>query len=477
MDAYQHLDLEEFNAALRNNFGFFCEIGFRELHNGRDWIDAPYLRLLEHVFTSCHKRKTRRLLLNMPPRFLKSMFASVFYPAWQIAQNPAAKIICASYSDDLNTMFSRQVRRLVRSTWFVSAFSETVLSNDKSAAGHLETDAGGRIYSTTPGGTIAGVGADDIILDDIMKPQTANSAEARAVVRNWLEGEVLSRFDKPAEGVLIAVMHRLHPEDICAHLEASGIYTTVKLPLVAEVEGCFTDRTTKAVVFERTAGDLLNPDFLPNEEIERLKKETPHSVWMARYQQAPVIAGAGIVKSEWFPRYDEPPAFRAVFQSWDIATTKNDGDYSVCTTWGYVDGKFYLIDVYRRQIEFPDLRKAVRDLDAKYKPDSILIETVFAGISLYQDLERLGMKNICRCNVRIDKVTRMEACTPFFQDGNVLLPNDAPWLPAFLSELQDFPVGMHDDQVDSVSQIIGYRAEMLDRSRIVSKYRVTVKSF
>jgi predicted phage terminase large subunit-like protein len=464
---------EEFNAVLRTDFGFFCEMCFRELHNGQHWIDAPYLRLLEHLFARCHHRELRRLIINMPPRHMKSMFASVFYPAWRLAHCPSTKIICASYSEDLGSIFSRQVRQILRAPWYLEAFQNTRLSSEKSSVGHIETTAGGRVFSTTPGGTVAGVGADDIILDDIMKPQNANSAEARQTLLNWAP-EIFSRFDKPAEGVRILVMHRLHPDDISEHLEQSGEYLTIKLPLVAEDDQTFHSKGMKQIIFARKSGEALNPVLTPPEEIKLLKKDIPHNVFLARYQQQPVAAGAGLVKAEWFPRYDEIPAGAPVLQSWDIATTANAGDYSVCITFAWADGNFYVQDVFRKQIAYPDLRHAVRQLDEKYKPMRIVIETVAAGIALYQDLCSEGMKHLLRCDVKIDKLTRLEACTPFFTDGHVLLPKQAPWLSAFLNELIEFPVGAYDDQVDSLSQIIGYRATVLDAAKIKSKYHCSV---
>jgi predicted phage terminase large subunit-like protein len=401
------------------------------------------------------------------------MFASVFYPAWRLAHYPSTKIICASYSEDLGSIFSRQVRQILRAPWYLEAFQNTRLNSEKSSVGHIETTAGGRVFSTTPGGTVAGVGADDIILDDIMKPQNANSAEARQTLLNWVP-EIFSRFDKPAEGVRILVMHRLHPDDISERLEQSGEYLTIKLPLVAEDDQTFHSKGMKQIIFARKSGEALNPVLTPPEEIKLLKKDIPHNVFLARYQQQPVAAGAGLVKAEWFPRYDEIPAGAPVLQSWDIATTANAGDYSVCITFAWADGKFYVWDVFRKQIAYPDLRHAVRQLDEKYKPLRIVIETVATGIALYQDLCSEGMKHLIRCDVKIDKLTRLEACTPFFKDGHVLLPKQAPWLSAFLNELIEFPVGGYDDQVDSLSQIIGYRASVLDAAKIKSKYRCSV---
>ena len=156
-----------------------------------------------------------------------------------------------------------------------------------------------------------------------------------------------------------------------------------------------------------------------------------------------------------FKRFTElPKAFEHFFFSVDVAGITNGGDYSVCTIWGYLDQNFYLIDLWRKQVGFPELRKAVMALNDEWAPTQIIVETVGVGQALYQDLCQTLGDYIMWCTPRGSKVQRFETCIPLINRGQVWLPSSAAWLDTLIKELQGFPHGKHDDQVDSISQIL-----------------------
>ena len=158
--------------------------------------------------------------------------------------------------------------------------------------------------------------------------------------------------------------------------------------------------------------------------------------------------------------YREPPAKGRndrIIQSWDTASKAEEiHDYSVCTTWQESGDSFYLIDVVRRRLEYPDLKRRVVEAAQSHGADVVLIEDKGSGIHLIQDLQRDGVVRPIAIEPEGDKVTRMSAQTAKIEAGYVLLPGCASWLQDFQTETLQFPYGRHDDQVDSLSQFLAW---------------------
>ena len=190
----------------------------------------------------------------------------------------------------------------------------------------------------------------------------------------------------------------------------------------------------------------------------------------------PVPPEGNLVKREWFRYYDTAPSRGPgirIVQSWDIATTTDErNDWSVCTTWAIKQKNFYLLDVWRARVEFPALRRKIIDHALSHQAQTVLIEKAGPGLQLVQDLRNDPTHGFPR---PIGKWMRMEAQTPRFEAGHVLLPEEAPWLATFLDELLAFPRGRHDDQVDSVSQFLKWAWARSRRSRIALTATVLIR--
>jgi predicted phage terminase large subunit-like protein len=166
-----------------------------------------------------------------------------------------------------------------------------------------------------------------------------------------------------------------------------------------------------------------------------------------------------MIKTAWFRRYrpNDTPAFDRVVQSWDTANRPSElADYSVCTSWGLKGQNFYLLNVLRKKLSYPELRRAVVEQNGLFEPQAILIEDKAWGTQLIQDLVDSGLSHVTRCSPEGDKVMRLHAQTAQIENGFVFLPDEAPWLADYLAELAAFPVGRHDDQVDSTSQALAW---------------------
>jgi len=179
-----------------------------------------------------------------------------------------------------------------------------------------------------------------------------------------------------------------------------------------------------------------------------------------QYQQAPVPLDGGMVKYDWFQYFDRnhPPEFNRIAQSWDTASKPgNLNDYSVCTTWGISsDNRFYLLNVYRQRVGYPELKRAAIEQARSFQPDIILIEEQSSGIALIQDLVSEGVRNVSAYKARGDKIMRMHTQTATIKNGFVFVPTQAHWVTDYLHEMTSFYFGKYDDQVDSTSQFLDW---------------------
>jgi predicted phage terminase large subunit-like protein len=151
-------------------------------------------------------------------------------------------------------------------------------------------------------------------------------------------------------------------------------------------------------------------------------------------------------------------------------------DWSVCTTWGLKGSEFYLLDVLRRKLGFPDLKRAVIAWAAEFRPDAILIEDRASGTQLVQELIAAGCRRATRVLPQGDKVMRMHAQSATIENGFVLVPEEAPSLADYLAEFASFPKGRHDDQVDSTAQALAWAKRGLTGAEgLIEYYRRLVE--
>jgi predicted phage terminase large subunit-like protein len=402
----------------------------------------------------------QRLLINLPPRHLKSLLASVAFPAWLLGHEPAAEILCVSYAQELADKWSRDCRRIVMSPWYRWLFA-TRLARTPQAMAEFETTEGGRRIATGIGGVLTGRGADFIVIDDPLKPEEALSDRHRRHANEWYDHTLYSRLNDKAKGAVVLVMHRLHEDDLTGHVLAQDDWEVVCLPAIAESDERHRfDTCMRSRVFTRRAGEALHPARESVAMLEAIRRKIGEYNFAGQYQQAPAPLGGGLIKPAWFRRYrpDElPAAFERVVQSWDTANKASElADFSVCTSWGIAGKNLYLIELLRRRLEYPELKRAVRDAYARLRPDVVLIEDKASGTQLIQELLAEGLYAVTRYRPQADKVMRMHAQTATIENGFVHLPQTAPWLAEYLHELAVFPFGRHDDQVDSTAQFLDW---------------------
>ena len=456
-------------AVLHNNLTAFTQRCFQTVVPSQQFLPNWHIEAITHQLERVRRGETRRLIITLPPRNLKSICASVAFPAFVLGHDPALRIVCASYSQDLTAKHARDCRAVMESAWYRQLFPRTRIDPRKNTEAEFETTARGYRLGTSVGGTLTGRGGNLIIIDDPLKPVEAMSEVKRAAVAEWYDTTLSSRLDSKTEDAIVLIMQRLHVDDLVGHvLEKGPSWTHLNLPAIAEVP--HEVELGGGMTYKREAGEVLHPEREPIAVLEELKTSMGSQGSSAQYQQTPVLPGGDLIKQDWFRSYAQRPGPRQgdrIVQSWDTASKANKtNDFSVCTTWLIRGSDYYLLDVLRERLEFPDLRRRIISHAKSHKAKAILIEDASSGAALIQDLKHEGTIRPIAIHPDQDKIVRLEAQSAVIEAGHVLLPRSAPWLDDFLLEVLAFPHGRFDDQVDSLSQFLTWAAKRRPRFHI-----------
>ena len=453
------LTINEYRAFLRLDFAAFIERSFCELNPQTEFLSNWHIEVIADALEDCRLGRTRRLIINVPPRSLKSHCASVAFSAWLLGHNPSAQILCASYAQDLADKHALDTRSLIASQFYRELFP-TRISRMKQAVSEFMTTDGGFRLATSVGGVLTGRGADFIIIDDPLKPDDALSDTRRKSTNDWYDHTLFSRLNDKRTGCIILIMQRLHEDDLVGHVQQFGGWKVLRFPAIAEEEECYHSRTFDGGLntHGRHPGEALHPAREPLSTLEELRQTLGEYNFAGQYQQAPAPFGGGIVNADWFKTYGElPSSFQMILQSWDTANKATDlSDYSVCTTWGLKDKDIYLLHVLRKRLEYPELKRLVRSHAEAFSARNVLIEDKASGTQLIQEMRKDGFHSVTGYCNSLDKVMRMRSATSTIENGFVYLPEKAEWLAEYLHEMAIFPNGKYDDQVDSTSQALDW---------------------
>jgi predicted phage terminase large subunit-like protein len=450
-------DVNRKAAALRRTcFYFFVQAAFAELHGNAQLSKAPYLEAMCYALQNAAETDASRLLVTIPPRHLKSIAGSVALPAWLMGKNPALRIMVATYGDTLSTQHARDFGRIVGSRWYHELFPAFKIASSNQS--ELVTSANGVRRSVTVGGPTTGFGADLIIIDDLMKAQDLSSQTKREAAYEYYCGALLSRFNNPKRGSLISIQQRLHEDDVPAQLIATNTFDHLNLPLIAE--GAVEVPLYFGRNWKRSPGELLDPERWDDAAADQKRSEVGSAAFSSQYQQNPVPPDGAVIRldklclvEERFPR----DQCTRVIQSWDTAAkTGPRCDYSVCTTWGYSNGDWHLLDLVRTKLEFPDLKARLVQLAKKWKPDHVLVEDSSNGTALIQQFRAERINHFKTVKVRGSKLERLVPQLDALQNGTIKFPTQAPWWDNLRREMAAFPESKHDDQVDSISQFLNW---------------------
>lgn len=455
-------DQEAFDALLRTRLAAFTRKAFATVDPGAVYKHNWHVDLIAEYLEACTRREIKRLIINMPPGYLKSISVNVAWPAWLLGENPSERILSASYSESLSLKHSIDCRQVVVSDWYRRTFPGTVLTGDQNEKQKFMTTARGFRFATSVGGSSTGDGGNFLIVDDPHNPKQAESDKERENGLIWFDRTFSNRLRDKINGVIVVVMQRLNAKDLTGHLLEKGGWENLCLPAIAEVRTIIDFGRVKVV---REPGTVLHPIFEPPEIVERQKVEMGSYAFAGQYQQRPAPAEGGIFKAGWFRRYDRPQeAYEQIVQSWDTAIKANQiNDPSCCTTWGVRKDGYDLLQVLVRRLEYPDLKRLVVSQAESFGANAVLIEDKASGQQLLQDLGRDTKLPLIGINPEADKITRASGISALVEAGKVSLPTHAAWLTDYEMEMLTFPNAPHDDQMDSTSQFLSWMRER-DRS-------------
>lgn len=423
-----------------------------------------HIEAMAHALEQVQRGEIKRLIITLPPRSLKSILASIALPAFLLGHDPTARIICVSYSDVLSRAHANDFRAVIRSSLFRRLFPNTHVSPSKDTELEVKTTARGFRLATSVGGTLTGRGGNVLIIDDPQKPQDAHSETARDHVQQWYHNTLYPRLDSKADDAIIVVMQRLHEDDLVGSLLKEGGWHHLNFPAIAEDEESIPLGGGRS--YARRRGEVLHPEREPKSSLEQTRSGMGSIDFAAQYQQAPVPAGGNMIRWAWLRTYDLEPSIEPndrIIVSWDTALSpKEFSSHSACVTVLARGEAIYILEVWRAQIDYPDLRRTVIMLHQQWMTSfgrySLLIENKGSGMSLIQDLNSIERIYPIPVDPKGDKAMRMYAHTAKFEAGAIHVPRRAPWLDAFRHELLAFPAGRTNDQVDALSQALTYLA-------------------
>jgi predicted phage terminase large subunit-like protein len=446
------------DAILRKEFDWFLRRCLMTLNPGFPYLPNWHISAIGYQLERILRGEITRLIINMPPRHLKSLTVSVAWPAFLLGHEPWRRIFAISYGDELSLKHALDFRSIVESPWYRRAFRDMQIT--RSLQDEVWTTAQGFRKATSVFGTLTGLGGDVFIIDDPQKPVDAQSDTQRNRLNQWVSNTLMSRLDSKETGVIIVLQQRVHLNDLSGYLMECGGWEVLSLPAIAEQDE--TIMIGEGKFHSRAAGEALHPALEPLESLERLRHQIGADVFAAQYQQVPVPPGGAMILRVWLRYYDKLPerTYRTrVIQSWDTAAKDGaQNSPSACTTWMLVDNCYYLMDVTRGRYEYPRLRDIAIALAQKHRPHCILIEDASTGTALAQELKKSHFGGSVRLvPIERDKIGRLYVNQAKFEAGLVLLPKNAPFLPELEAELLTFPHGKTDDQVDSISQALSYK--------------------
>jgi predicted phage terminase large subunit-like protein len=422
---------------------------------------GPHHKKLAKIFTDVVEGRKKRVIINIAPRMGKSEFSSYLFPAFFLGNFPNKKIIMGTHTAGLSEDFGRRVRNLIESDEYRDLFPATQVADDQKAAGKWSTAQGGQYYAAGVGGALAGRGADLFVIDDPHSEQDikVNSRLAFDTAWSWFQTGPLQRL-MPG-GAIIIIMTRWSLLDLTGRLLDYQTKNPDSLPWeIVELPAILHENTEK----EKS----LWPEQWPLESLKATKASLDPRYWNAQYMQQPTADSAALIsRRDWrIWQADEPPRCEYVIQSWDTAfETKTNSDYSACTTWGVFyneeendSPQIILLDAFKDRMAFPELKQIALKHYKEWEPDAFVVEKKAAGAPLIQELRNMGIPvdefSPSRGN---DKMVRVNAVADLFRSGKVWAP-DTRWAREVIEEVAAFPVGEHDDYVDTTTQaLLRYR--------------------
>lgn len=463
---------ERLYEALRNDFPLFIQKVFHTVDPNAQYLHNWHIELIAEYLQACMRGDIKRLIINIPPRHMKSISVAVAFPAWLLGHNPSEQIMCASYSNNLSHKHSMDCRAVLNTQWYQDLFPNTKLVHDQNTQRKFVTQKRGFRIATSVGSTTTGEGGNFLIIDDPLSADEARSETMRERANTWFDQTFSSRLNDKKNGVIIVIMQRLHANDLTGYLLEKGGWEHLCLPLVAE-----KDETHEIGVFRhfRNTEELLHPERIGADEIAQIKSDIGAYGFAGQYQQSPSPLGGGEFIRSWIQYYDKVDITGMnKYLLVDPANSKvKKSDYSAFVVLGaHEDGNLYLIDAVRDRLNVREREDLLFEWHRKYKPAVVAYEKYGMQVDIDWIKKSMEEKNYrfhiqevgTTKGVTLSKEDRIRRLIRKFAEGQIYMPR---WLyktdtegicrniiDEFIEkEYLPFPYGLHDDMLDAISRI------------------------
>jgi len=449
---------------MRRSLKEFTKSSWQAIEPGRDFYDNWHIDAVSDHLQAVVEGDIKRLIINIPPRHMKSISVAVALPAWAWTIQPEKKFLYASYAGSLSIRDSVKCRRLLDSRWYKEHFGETFkLTSDQNQKQRFENNKTGARIATSVDGALTGEGGDIIVIDDPHNVRESESSTVREGVLEWWDQAMQTRLNDPKTGAFIIIMQRVHENDLTGHIlsnELGDEWDHLCLPARYEIGHPTITRSTLNFFDPRTEeGELLWPDRIDDKTLANLERSLGSYAAAGQLQQRPMPKGGGILKAEWWVPWEKeelPSNIEYVLQSWDTAfSTKENSSYSARTTWGVFRSNgqvnVIVIDMWYDRVSYPELRKIAQESYEEWEPDAVLIEKKASGQSLLQDLRMAGIP-VLEYSPDRDKQARAHASSALLEDGRIYFPFNKKWAKDLIDICAAFPAGDNDDIVDTCTQ-------------------------
>lgn len=419
-------------------------------------------------------RQIKRLIVNIPPRHMKSLLAAVAWPTWEWGPGgrPSTRWLFASYGHELSIRDSIKCRRVISSPWYQERWGDAYrLTDDQNRKIRYDNDKMGYRFATSVGGALTGEGGDIIVIDDAHNAAEGESEAKRDATIEWWDQAMSTRLNDPKTGAYVLIMQRIHDRDLVGHVLAKNQgWDHLCLPGEYEPDHPHPSRTVLGFTDPRTEpGELLWPERVGPDQMTELRQTLGSYGYAGQIQQRPAPAEGGIFNRAWFRYYSDmgdyytlhlPEGERRVPKShtWrvltaDLALTESTmADYTVVQVWDVIKQtqEMILVDQWRAQVQAPMVEDQLRNMTVRWNPLYVAIENKHYGTAVIQRFSRDGLR-VVKLEADRDKVTRAAMAAVWMENQRIFFPKDAAWLSAFEAEVQNFPMAPHDDQVDALA--------------------------
>lgn len=423
-------------------------------------FEAPlHLQILAKKLEAIERGELKRLMVFMPPRHGKSLLCSQMFPAWYIGKHPDRQLITATYGHSLASKFGRDVRNLVNEQRYRDIFSEVTLAEDSKAKDRFNTNHNGVYLATGIGGAATGYGAHLLLIDDPVKDrQDALSETISENTWNWYNSVAHTRL-MPG-GAIILIMTRWSDNDLAGRILAheGDDWDVVSLPAI---------ENDKA----------LCPQWYGLEDLLAIKKSIGPIEFSCLYQQQPINQENAEFKKYWFKYYkdDECPGNLKIYTTVDPAISKKDSadESSVCTVGVSPTNDKYILEITHGRMNPSELISTIFQHIDQYEPSVLGIETIAyqEALSHFMKLEmrkRNKFVKIQEIRSRTDKEQKIRGLIPHYSNGTIW-HRAGIYCGVLEEQLLRFPVGAHDDLIDSLAMQLELWAAPLHNLNVLNK--------